>query len=63
MGTLLLARLEEYLFRRHDALELESFRDNDQANAFYGKHGWQVTGAYHDEENGVDMVTMRKERA
>ena len=61
LGTLLLARLEEHLFRRHDALELESFRDNDQANAFYRKHGWQVTGAYRDDENGVDMVTMRKE--
>ncbi len=61
LGTLLLARLEEHLFRQHDALELESFRDNDQANAFYRKHGWHVTGVYQDEENGVDMVTMRKE--
>ena len=61
LGTLLLARLEEHLFRQHDALELESFRDNDQANAFYRKHGWQVTGAHRDEESAVDMVTMRKE--
>ena len=60
LGTLLLARLEEHLFRQHDVLELESFRDNDQANAFYRKHGWQVTGAYRDED-GVDMLTMRKE--
>ena len=61
LGTLLLARLEEHLDNEHDALELVSFRDNDQANAFYRKHGWQVTGAYRDEENGVEMVTMRKE--
>ena len=61
LGTLLLARLEEHLFAQHDALELESFRDNDQANAFYRRHGWQVTGAYRDEESGVDMITMRKE--
>ena len=61
LGTLLLARLEEHLFSEHDSLELESFRDNDQANGFYRKHGWQVTGAFRDEENGVDMVTMRKE--
>ena len=61
LGTLLLARLEEHLFRQHDALQLESFRDNDQANAFYRKHSWQVTGGYRDDESGVDMVIMRKE--
>ena len=61
LGTLLLARLEEHLFKEHDALELESFRDNDQANAFYRKHGWQATSAYWDAEYGVEMVTLRKE--
>jgi GNAT superfamily N-acetyltransferase len=35
LGTLLLARLEERLFREHPALELESFRGDDRANAFY----------------------------
>ena len=61
LGTILLARLEEHLFSEHDVLELESFRDNAQANAFYRKHGWHVTGAHRDEEYGVEMVTLRKE--
>ena len=60
LGTLLLARLEENLFKEHDALELDSCRDNDQANAFYRKHGWRETGAYRDEEHGAEMVTLRK---
>ena len=61
LGTLLLARIEERLFREHTALELENFHDNDQANAFYRKHGWQITGAHRDEQYGVEMVTLRKE--
>ena len=60
LGSLLLERLEDHLFSQHDSLELESFRDNDQANAFYRKHGWQAGEPYRDEQQGVDMVTMRK---
>ena len=61
MGTLLLTRLEEQLFGEHDTLELESFRDNDHANSFYRKHGWKATGAYREEQYGVDMVVMQKQ--
>ena len=61
LGSMLLAHLERELFKGHDALMLESFRDNDQANAFYDKHGWQVTGAYRDQDYGVDMIRLRKE--
>ena len=60
LGTLLLERLEEHLFEEHDELELESFRDNDRANAFYRKHGWRLTGAHRDEQHRVEMVTLRK---
>ena len=62
LGTLLLARLEGVRFKEHTALELESFRDNDQANPFYRKQGWQLTGTHHDEDHYVEMVTLRKER-
>ena len=60
LGTQLLSHLEKELFRGPDALVLESFRDNDQANAFYRKHGWELTGAYRDQEHGLEMITMRK---
>ena len=60
LGSILLARLEEHLFMEHDALELESFRENDRANAFYRTHGWRVTRTYRDEEYGAEMVTLRK---
>ncbi len=62
LGSLLLAHLEGVLFENHDTLVLESFRDNEQANAFYHKHGWQFTGAYRDEDFGVEMIKLRKER-
>ena len=61
LGTQLLSQLESELFKDHDVLVLESFRDNHQANAFYRKHGWKVTGAYRDENNGVEMIKLRKE--
>ena len=63
LGSLLLAHLEGELFKTHDALVLESFRDNDQANAFYRKHDWQVAGAYRDKDYGVEMIRLRKKVA
>ena len=59
LGSLLLARLEEHLFKESETLELESFRANDNANSFYQKRGWRITGAFRDE-NGVEMITMQK---
>ena len=61
LGSILLAHLETQLFEEHDALQLESFRDNDQANAFYRQNGWQRTGEYRDRDYGVEMVVLRKE--
>ena len=61
LGSLLLAHLEGDLFKNHDELVLESFRDNNQANGFYHRHGWHVTGAYRDEDYGVEMIRLRKE--
>ena len=60
LGSLLLAHLEAQLFGEHDTLELESFRDNDTANAFYRRNGWQTTREYRDQEHGVEMVVLRK---
>ncbi len=62
LGTLFLARIEEDLFRDHVDLELDSFRDNDSAIAFYLKHGWHKAEAFRDEENDVEMIKMRKAR-
>lgn len=61
LGSLLLAHLEKEMFKNHDALMLESFRDNDQANAFYRRRGWREAGAYRDEDYGVEMIRLRKE--
>ena len=62
LGSLLLANLELEVFSSHGAVVLESFRDNDQANSFYRKHGWQLAGTYRDDEYGVEMIRLRKER-
>ena len=60
IGSFLLEHLERELFKDHDELVLESFRDNDRANDFYLAHGWLVGGAFHEEVYGIAMITLRK---
>ena len=62
LGTGLLRRIEDFLFARHEVLELESFRDNQQANTFYRNHGWEVVDSFRDEEYGVERLKMQKSR-
>ncbi len=61
LGTQLLAHLEKMLFEQHYRLHLESFRDNDQANAFYQRHGWLKTAEFQDEDFGTEMIRMQKD--
>ncbi len=61
LGTVLLAHVEAQLFDRSDLLSLESFRDNDRANAFYLSKGWNKTREYREEEYGVEMVEPQKD--
>jgi len=41
MGTVLLGHAEELLFARYEWARLESFADNEPANAFYAACGWR----------------------
>lgn len=61
LGTRMLAHLERRLFEKFDLLTLESFRDNDAANAFYLSKGWRKVREYREQEYGVAMVEMRKD--
>ncbi len=59
-GSKLLEAVEERLGERPCVLTLNSFRDNDQANGFYRKNGWQVDSEYVDPETHIPMVRMCK---
>ncbi len=59
-GSKLLEAVEERLGERSCVLTLNSFRDNDQANGFYRKNGWQVDSEYVDTETHIPMVRMCK---
>ncbi len=59
-GSKLLEAVEERLGERPCVLTLNSFRDNDQANGFYRKNGWQVDSEYVDTETHIPMVRMCK---
>jgi GNAT superfamily N-acetyltransferase len=63
LGTRLLAHLETLLFSKSDELTLESFAENEQANAFYRKRGWVVIENYKDKETGIPMVRLRKRKS
>ncbi|MEE8276099.1 MAG: GNAT family N-acetyltransferase [Alphaproteobacteria bacterium] len=59
-GSKLLEAVEERLGERPCVLTLNSFRDNDQANGFYRKNGWQVDREFVDPETHIPMVRMCK---
>jgi len=62
LGRRLLDHLESLLFADSDELTLESFAQNDQANAFYRVRGWTQIDAYDDKETGIPMVLLGKEK-
>jgi len=61
LGTRMLAHLERRLSESFDLLNLESFRDNDAANAFYLSKGWRKIREYREKDYGVEMVQMQKD--
>ena len=63
LGSQLLAHVEGELFGQYPEIRLESFAPNDQANAFYRKHGWSEVDRFPDRESGVDKLTFTKLRA
>ncbi|MEM9778126.1 MAG: GNAT family N-acetyltransferase, partial [Chloroflexota bacterium] len=42
----------------HDTLELEMFKANSQAIAFYNKYGFRVTSERHDEATNQPMLKL-----
>lgn len=62
LGTHLLKHVEVVLFGRYDELVLESFEDNQQADAFYRKNGWREDRVYFDDQSGVNKIVFRKGR-
>lgn len=59
LGTLLLEHAEMELFQTHDLLELESFADNAQANAFYRKQGWTEQRRFQDDQQRGRIVWQK----
>ncbi len=62
LGTALLRHCEDQLFRSHGEIELESFRANDAANAFYRKNGWTQVREYTDGASGIPKLVLHKHR-
>lgn len=60
LGTELLRQVEQMLLQRSDELRLESFEDNEKANAFYHKNGWREVSRYLDNNSGVSKVVFQK---
>lgn len=60
-GAMLLAHVEEALFRTHATIRLQSFEENEPALRFYRKNGWRVSGKKSDE--GIPLLLMEKDRA
>ena len=59
-GTQLLKHVEASLLRSYDALTLESFEANQQANSFYRKNGWLEASRYFDNDSGANKIVFNK---
>ena len=62
-GRALLDHMETELFESHPVLGLESFIDNQQANAFYAAQGWTPGQPLDDPEAGAAKIPFTKRRA
>ena len=62
-GRVLLDHVETHLFETEPLLTLESFFDNDVANAFYAAAGWTRGEAFEDPEDGIAKVRFSKRLA
>lgn len=62
-GSLLLAHVENMLFKSVARIRLQTFKHNANAVAFYRKNGWCVTDEFVVREmHDVAMVNLCKER-
>jgi GNAT superfamily N-acetyltransferase len=62
IGRALLFHAESRLFEQFEALSLESFSENEQAVAFYKKHGWTEVSRHIDPDYGIPMMKLAKKR-
>lgn len=62
IGRALLSHAESRLFAEYENLSLDSFRQNEQAVAFYKKHGWTELTQFVDPDYGIPMVKLVKKR-
>jgi putative acetyltransferase len=60
LGSTLLRHVEQALLQKYAELRLESFADNENANAFYRKNGWREAGRHFDEVSGVHKIVFHK---
>jgi ribosomal protein S18 acetylase RimI-like enzyme len=60
LGSALLRQIEQTLLQKYDELRLESFENNEKANAFYRKNGWRELRRYLDRDLGVNKVVFQK---
>jgi GNAT superfamily N-acetyltransferase len=61
LGTELLGHVEQVLLQRHAELHLESFADNQSANAFYRKHGWREVNRSLAEDSRISKIVFQKQ--
>lgn len=61
-GSRLLAHIEQQMFAEYPCITLQSFKNNDPANAFYRKNGWDELGGRKHEELDVQTVLFAKRR-
>jgi len=62
LGTTLLTYAEDLIFRDHQVGQVESFKDNVQANNFYKKHGWVLIKKFMEPTYGIPMIRLEKRR-
>lgn len=60
LGSALLRHCEEVLFKTYRNICLESFEDNNKANAFYRKNRWTTSKLYPDKESGLNKFLFIK---
>ena len=59
-GRLLLEHMERQLFETRPLLTLESFAENDRANAFYTALGWKPGEVFEDPADGISKIPFSK---
>ena len=61
-GRIFLDYVETQLFETESLLTLESFAENDTANAFYAALGWTPGEVFEDPQDGIAKLRFSKSR-